>query len=45
MCAVTDLEPGDLYDPVFLEQLIPGSFKISLAEAEKKVQDLKLAGG
>ena len=45
VCAVTDLEPGDLYDPVFLEQLIPGSFKISLAEAEKKVQDLKLAGG
>ena len=45
VCAVTDLEPGDLYDPAFLEQLILGSFKISLAEAEKKVQDLKLAGG
>ena len=45
VCAVTDLEPMSLSDPDFLEQLIGGSFKITLGEAEKKTQDLKLAGG
>ena len=34
-----------LADPSFLEQLISGSFKITLGEGEKKTQDLKLAGG
>jgi hypothetical protein len=43
--AVTDLDPTDLYDPAFLERLAAMSFKISLADGEKKVQDLKLAGG
>jgi len=44
VCAVTDLEPDSLSDPTFLDQLVPGSFKITLAEGEKKVQDLKLQG-
>jgi hypothetical protein len=45
VCAATDLDPDDLGDPYFLEQLIAGSFKITIADGEKKVQDLKLAGG
>jgi hypothetical protein len=45
VCALTDLDPNDLYDPVFLDQLAAASFKISLAEGETKVQDLKLGGG
>jgi len=45
VCAVTDLESTSLADPSFLEQLISGSFKITLGEGEKKTQDLKLAGG
>jgi hypothetical protein len=45
MCALTDLDQNQLYDPSFLESLLPGSFKISIADGEKKTQDLKLAGG
>ena len=45
LCAVTDLDPNDLYDSAFLDQLIAGSFKITLGEGEKKVQDLRLGGG
>jgi hypothetical protein len=45
LCAVTDLEPTDLSDPVFLDQLVAGAFKITIGVGEKKVQDLKLAGG
>ena len=45
VCAVTDLEQGQLYEPSWLDALTAGSFKITLADGEKKVQDLKLAGG
>jgi len=45
MAAVTGLDATDLADPSFFDQLIPASFKITLAEGETKVQDLKLAGG
>lgn len=45
VCAVTDLDQSQLYDPSALDALAAGSFKITLADGEKKVQDLKLAGG
>ena len=45
MVALTDLEQADLSDPSFLEQLAAASYKIMLAEGEKKTQDLKLSGG
>jgi hypothetical protein len=44
LTAVTDVEPGEWYDPTFLSQLVPASIPISLREGEKKVQDIKLAG-
>jgi len=44
MTAVTDYEPADLYDPSFLEQLQATAFKLTLADGERKKQDLKLAG-
>ncbi len=44
MAAVVDLEPNDLSDPAFLENLAANSFKITLADGEKKVQDVKLGG-
>jgi len=44
VAAVTDIDPSQLYDPVFLEQFAAASFKITLAEGEKKTQDLKLGG-
>jgi protocatechuate 3,4-dioxygenase beta subunit len=45
VCAVTDLDQTQLYDPSALAALAAGSFKITLADGEKKVQDLRLAGG
>jgi hypothetical protein len=45
ICALTELDPTLLYDPAFLEQVASASYKITLAEGEKKTQDLKLAGG
>jgi protocatechuate 3,4-dioxygenase beta subunit len=45
VCAVPSMDRDELYDPSFLDQLIPGSFKITLQDGEKKTQDLKLAGG
>jgi hypothetical protein len=45
LCAVGDLDVNDLYDPSFLEQLAAASFKLILADGEKKVQDLKIGGG
>ncbi len=42
--AVTDVDPGQLADPAFLDQLAAASFKITLADGEKKAQDLKLGG-
>jgi len=43
--AVTDLEPGEWQDPAFLEQLAAAAIKVTIADGEKKVQNIKLAGG
>ena len=43
--AVTDVEPGEWYDPAFLTQLNAVSIPVAVAEGEKKVQDIRLAGG
>ena len=40
--AVTRLETGQLGDTAFLESLIPTSAKVTIAEGEKKRQDLKI---
>jgi len=42
MAALTDFEQENLYDAAFLEQVAAAAFKITLAEGEKKVQDLKI---
>ena len=44
MAAVTEFEYPDLSDPSFLEQFTAGAFKITLAEGEKKVQDIRMGG-
>jgi len=43
LTAVTDIEPGEWYDPALLDQLSRSALKITLAEGEKKTQDLRLA--
>jgi hypothetical protein len=45
LAAVTRLEPGDLANRRFLEDLVPASLHISIGDGEKKRQDLKLASG
>ncbi len=45
LTAVTDVEPGEWYDPAFLTQLSAVSIPVNVGEGEKKVQDIRLAGG
>jgi hypothetical protein len=40
--AVTDVEQNEWFEPAFLEQLLNASVKVTLADGEKKVQDLRL---
>jgi hypothetical protein len=44
IAALTDFAPGDSNDPAFLEQLIPGAIKITVADGEKKRQDFRITG-
>lgn len=45
LTAVTDAEQGEWFDPSFLSQLIGASISFTIADGEKKVQDIRLAGG
>lgn len=45
LTAVTDVEPGEWYDPAFLSQLQSVSIPVTVGEGERKVQDIRLAGG
>jgi hypothetical protein len=41
IAAAEDVEAADLSDPAFLTQLLAAAYKVSLADGEKKRQDLK----
>jgi len=41
---VTDVDPLQATDPVFLEQLMSVAVPIRLADGQKVVQDLKIGG-
>ena len=43
--AVTDVEPGEWFNPDFLQQLVSSSISVTLQAGEKKVQDIRVAGG
>jgi hypothetical protein len=45
IAALIDIAPGEANDPAFLQQLVAASYRFTLAEGEKKVQDLRLSGG
>jgi hypothetical protein len=45
LTAVTDVEPGEWFNPEFLQQLIGVSIPVTLQEGERKVQDIRVAGG
>ena len=40
--AVTDLEQNQWYEPAFLSQMLGASVKITLADGDRKVQDIRL---
>jgi uncharacterized protein (DUF2141 family) len=43
IAAVVDVEPGEWFDPNYLRQLVGSSFKITLGESEKKIQDVAVS--
>jgi protocatechuate 3,4-dioxygenase beta subunit len=42
LAVITDLTPGQLDDPSFLESLIAAAVKVALGEGERKVQDYQV---
>jgi hypothetical protein len=40
IAAVVDVEPGEWFDPNYLQQLVESSLKITVGPGEKKIQDL-----
>jgi hypothetical protein len=42
---VLDPEPGAVYDPAYLQQLDSGAIAVSVAEGEKKQQNLQIRAG
>jgi hypothetical protein len=42
IAALTDVEPNEWQDPAFLEQLVPGAFKVTLADGGRVIQDLQI---
>jgi hypothetical protein len=43
ICPLIDPEPGAWFDPAFLQQLDSAALRVTLAEGEKKVQDIRLS--
>lgn len=42
--AVNDAEPGEWYDPSFLQRLMPAAIRLTIDEGEKKIQDVHVGG-
>jgi hypothetical protein len=42
LAALTDVTPADLNNPQFLELVVPAAVKITIANGEKKTQDLRV---
>ncbi|MEZ5316428.1 MAG: carboxypeptidase regulatory-like domain-containing protein [Vicinamibacterales bacterium] len=45
LAAVTDLDQSDWGDPSFMEQVAAAAIRVTIGDGEKKVQDIRLAGG
>jgi hypothetical protein len=44
LAAVDDVEPGEWFDPAFLQRLAPAAIRVTIGDGEKKVQDVRLGG-
>jgi hypothetical protein len=42
IAALTDIEPGEWYDPAFLAQLLPAAIRVTVRDGEQTVQDLRI---
>ena len=45
LAALTDVAPDEWYDPVFLDQVIATSQRLTLGDGERKVQNYRIGGG
>jgi hypothetical protein len=45
VCAAAEVAAFELYSPEFLEQLVAGSFRITIGDGERKTQDMKIGSG
>ena len=45
LAAVDDVEPGDWFDPSFLQRIESTAIKVTIGEGEQKTQDLRVGGG
>ena len=43
IAAVVDVEPGESFDPNYLQQLVGSSLKITVGQGEKKIQDVAVS--
>jgi Carboxypeptidase regulatory-like domain len=41
LAVVDDAEPGEWFDPAFLQRIAPGALRISIADGEQKIRDLR----
>ena len=44
LAAVDDVEPGEWFDPAFLQRLAPSAIRLTIADGEQKTQDLRAGG-
>jgi len=45
LVALTDVTPADLADPGFLETIVHGALRLTLADGEQKTQAIARVGG
>jgi uncharacterized protein (DUF2141 family) len=45
VAAIDDVEPGEWFDPAFLQRLLPTAMKVAIADGEQKAQDIRSGGG
>jgi hypothetical protein len=45
LATIEDVEPGEWFDPAFLQRLAPAGMRIAIGDGEQKVQDVRTGGG
>jgi hypothetical protein len=45
LAAIEDVEPGEWFDPAFLERLVPAAIRVTLGEGEARTETLRIGPG